>query len=475
MSASAGRRTKPAHILDFFRDKNNDSSLTVLTNGVRFHAFVDFKKMKSASGGDNRVVEEYADLVRMAKDGTPQNRPEDTPRESEEPEADRGEEGEEGTYCVCRGPDRGFMIGCDSCNEWFHGDCVGVSQEEGASIDEYTCPECRNGIRSPTVASKDSGVVLEDNDKAENDSEEKLQAWILSHLEAEIDKHAPSRNEMQTINVHDWYHPTTHFYAIQYKDGKITPKEVVSSPALRFKMDNLLPNITLPKYILKLDIPWFQASDLEIVENAGALPAIVRHNDNLYFLKVVDPAQPGPTKRELKIMKDIEKLNLHKEMRVPQVKGLVSFTDSKTDVMGFLQTHIEGAEPLTHLLDSDVPQSKRDRWASESERMVNLLHQHDFIWGDAKADNFMVDKDDKLWIIDFGGSYTEGWIDPNLNETVDGDDMGTRKIVNALHDPDENTFDLDDTTAAGEESGAKRKHAEVEEDEECPDKRTRVE
>ncbi|KAH0163112.1 hypothetical protein KCU86_g18834, partial [Aureobasidium melanogenum] len=99
MSASAGRRTKPAHILDFFRDKNNDSSLTVLTNGVRFHAFVDFKKMKSASGGDNRVVEEYADLVRMAKDGTPQNRPEDTPRESEEPEADRGEEGEEGTYC----------------------------------------------------------------------------------------------------------------------------------------------------------------------------------------------------------------------------------------------------------------------------------------------------------------------------------------------------------------------------------------
>ncbi|KAH0390583.1 hypothetical protein KCU89_g15438, partial [Aureobasidium melanogenum] len=369
--------------------------------------------------------------------------------------ADRGEEG---TYCVCRGPDRGFMIGCDSCNEWFHGDCVGVSQEEGASIGEYTCPECRKGIRSPTVASKDSGVVLEDNDKAENDSEEELQAWILSHLEDEIDKHAPSRNEMQTINVHDWYHPTTHFYAIQYKDGRITPKEVESSPALRFKMDNLLPNVNLPKYILKLDIPWFQASDLEIVENTGASPAIVRYNDNLYFLKVVDPAQPGPTKRELKIMKDIEKLSLHKEMRVPQVKGLVSFTDSKTDIMGFLQTHIEGAEPLTHLLDSDVPQSKRDRWASESERMVNLLHQHDLIWGDAKADNFMVDKDDKLWIIDFGGSYTEGWIDPNLNETVEGDDMGTRKIVNALHDPDENTFDLDDTTAAGEESGAKRKH-----------------
>ncbi|CAD0094334.1 unnamed protein product [Aureobasidium mustum] len=472
MSASAGRRTKPAHVLEFFRDKNNDSALTILANGVRFHAFVDFQKMKEASEGKDKAVQEYAELVKSAKDGTYQDQPKDSPRASEDTKADHGEES---AYCVCRGPDRGFMIGCDSCDEWFHGDCVGISQEEGASIDEYTCPECRKGVRSPTVASKDSGIVLEDNDKAENDSEEKLQAWILSHLEAEIDKHAPSRNEMQTINVHDWYHPTTHFYAIQYKDGKVTPKQVGSTPALRFKMDNFLPNVTLPKYVLKLDIPWFQASDLEIVENAGALPAIVRHNGSLYFLKVVDPAQPAPTKRELKMMKDIEKLNLHQEMRVPQVQGLVSFTDSKTDIMGFLQTHIAGAEPLTHLLDSDVPQAKRDRWASESEKMIELLHQHDFIWGDAKADNFMVDKDDKLWIIDFGGSYTEGWVDPELNETVEGDEMGMRKIVNALHDPDENTFDLDDTTVAGKESGIKRKHSEVEEEDEHSDKKPRVE
>ena len=283
---------------------------------------------------------------------------------------------------------------------------------------------------------------------------------------------------METANVYDWYHPSTHFYALQYTDGNIVPKELEATPALRFKMDNLLPNVTLPKNILRLDIPSIQASELEIVETSGPLPTLVRHNDNLYFLKVVDPTQPAPTKREIKIMKHIEKLNLHKEMRVPQVKGLVSFSSSKTDIMGFLQTHIEGAEPLTHLLDSDVPQSKRDGWAAESEKMVKLLHKHDLVWGDAKADNFMVDKDDKLWIIDFGGSYTEGWIDPELNETVEGDDMGTRKIVNALHDPDANTFDLDDTTAA-EENGLKRRHSEEEEEEDqeenYADKKARVE
>ncbi|KAH0292567.1 hypothetical protein KCU62_g1919, partial [Aureobasidium sp. EXF-3399] len=468
MSSSAGRRTKPAHVLDFFHDKNDDSALTVFANGVRFHAFVDFKRIKGAAEGNDKAVEEYSKLIKMVR-GRSQK---DQPQRSEDTKADHGDEA---TYCVCRGSDRGFMIGCDSCDEWFHGGCVGISQEEGTSMDGYTCSGCQDNVRSPTAGSHDSGVVLEDNDKAENDSEEKLQAWILSHLEAEIDKFAPSRSEMQTANVYDWYHPSTHFYALQYTDGDIVPRELEATPALRFKMDNLLPNVTLPKNILNLNIPSIQASELEIVETSGPLPTLVRHNDNLYFLKVVDPTQPAPTKREIKIMKHIEKLNLHKEMRVPQVKGLVSFSNSRTDIMGFLQTHIEGAEPLTHLLDSDVPQSKRDGWATESEKMVKLLHKHDLVWGDAKADNFMVDKDDKLWIIDFGGSYTEGWIDPELNETVEGDDMGTKKIVNALHDPDANTFDLDDTTAA-EENGLKRRHSEEEDQEEVyTDKKARVE
>ena len=52
-------------------------------------------------------------------------------------------------------------------------------------------------------------------------------------------------------------------------------------------------------------------------------------------------------------------------------------------------------------------------------------------------------------------------MDAELNETVEGDDMGTRKIVNALHDPNANTFDLDDTTVA-EDKGVKRKHSDEE-------------
>jgi hypothetical protein len=61
--------------------------------------------------------------------------------------------------------------------------------------------------------------------------------------------------------------------------------------------------------------------------------------------------------------------------------------------------------------------------------------------------------------------YTEGWVDEELSETKAGDDMGVEKIVNALIDPDENTFDPEDEDSNDEDfvpsrSEAKRKRGE---------------
>ncbi|XP_054636413.1 uncharacterized protein si:ch73-181d5.4 isoform X2 [Dunckerocampus dactyliophorus] len=44
-------------------------------------------------------------------------------------------------YCICRQKhNKRFMVSCDSCQECFHGDCVGVSETEGRT--EYVCPPC---------------------------------------------------------------------------------------------------------------------------------------------------------------------------------------------------------------------------------------------------------------------------------------------------------------------------------------------
>ena len=35
-----------------------------------------------------------------------------------------------------------FYVGCDLCNDWFHGSCVGVSESAAKSMDEFICTEC---------------------------------------------------------------------------------------------------------------------------------------------------------------------------------------------------------------------------------------------------------------------------------------------------------------------------------------------
>eukprot|EP00658_Telonema_sp_P-2_P056028 TRINITY_DN44526_c0_g1_i1.p1 TRINITY_DN44526_c0_g1~~TRINITY_DN44526_c0_g1_i1.p1 ORF type:complete len:354 (-),score=37.87 TRINITY_DN44526_c0_g1_i1:315-1376(-) len=52
------------------------------------------------------------------------------------------------TYCIpqCkrgRAEDDTFMICCDDCDNWFHGDCVGVTKQEADSIGRYSCDSCR--------------------------------------------------------------------------------------------------------------------------------------------------------------------------------------------------------------------------------------------------------------------------------------------------------------------------------------------
>lgn len=45
-------------------------------------------------------------------------------------------------YCVCRRPYSGFMIGCDECEEWYHGQCIGISESKADRVDKYVCVRC---------------------------------------------------------------------------------------------------------------------------------------------------------------------------------------------------------------------------------------------------------------------------------------------------------------------------------------------
>ncbi|KAG5899121.1 hypothetical protein JTB14_021623 [Gonioctena quinquepunctata] len=51
----------------------------------------------------------------------------------------------EKVYCICRTPydETKFYVGCDLCNNWFHGDCVGITEESSKTLTEFICTECK--------------------------------------------------------------------------------------------------------------------------------------------------------------------------------------------------------------------------------------------------------------------------------------------------------------------------------------------
>jgi COMPASS component SPP1 len=56
-------------------------------------------------------------------------------------------------FCICRrGDNHTYMIACDGgCEDWFHGKCVHIREEDGDLIDKYICPSCSEKSGSVTT------------------------------------------------------------------------------------------------------------------------------------------------------------------------------------------------------------------------------------------------------------------------------------------------------------------------------------
>lgn len=81
--------------------------------------------------------------------------------------------------------------------------------------------------------------------------------------------------------------------------------------------------------------------------------------------------------------------------------------------------------------DQSSAQQKK-LWADQISGSLEMLHPKSIAWGDAKAENILIDTQDDAWIIDFGGSYTVGWVDEEKAGTVEGDLQGLAKIMDIL-------------------------------------------
>lgn len=377
----------PYHVLDFFYDDEDSCALTVIRNSVRFHIIADANRLRREPDAEEDL--EYFRLLQSLRDSA------------------RSE---------------------DEQN----------SSDSGVDLQSFHTTDSE---------SQRSGTNCED-------AEEKMHKWMLAPVSTHLNDLAPgpSPSDEQSQTLKQWYACKTHYFDIEVADKILQAVELASSEDLEKRMTKLRPHLAhIPKYISNIEVPWYSSADLTVLECADTPdpyhPCLVKHQQSgkKMFFKTVDNYNTQPIKREIDILDKIEKKGLRQKFHCPQLLGIVTCAtpaevekNSRNSIMGYLQTAINQPTPLTTKLDSAVPQDKRDVWARKADEAKKILHENGIIWGDAKADNFIVDAEENLWIIDFGGSYTEGWVDPDIAETKRGDTMGVTKIVNALRDPDEN-------------------------------------
>ncbi|KAK4015926.1 hypothetical protein OUZ56_030892 [Daphnia magna] len=98
---------------------------------------------------------------------------------------------EEQVYCICRSSDASrFMIGCDYCEEWYHGDCIDITEEESRFIKKFFCPKCRQ--RDPSLTIKYKQKKLEQCESCKGKPRQQCQYRVCLTF-------APKQKKVETV------------------------------------------------------------------------------------------------------------------------------------------------------------------------------------------------------------------------------------------------------------------------------------
>ncbi|KAH6693336.1 hypothetical protein BKA61DRAFT_624523 [Leptodontidium sp. MPI-SDFR-AT-0119] len=271
--------------------------------------------------------------------------------------------------------------------------------------------------------------VIDDDNVAEDYHPEDFYAWALEPCLPLFESVAPAPEQNPKTTLHDFLHPGVFYYSLRVVDGELTPVQSEERGA-----GMMAPGLELDDSAFSPAWPSFLPTEIKICitnpeDSIFASPNKVLVNGKaIRYFKLYQPYDTNRALREVENYKRITESNLDLDVRICRLLGIVK--NDENQLIGLLLTYIEcDFVTLTCAAEPDTPDSTKQKWVDQASRTLTQLHEAGIVWGDAKPDNILIDKNEDAWIIDFGGGYTRGFVEREKAGTIDGDLQGLEKIV----------------------------------------------
>lgn len=167
---------------------------------------------------------------------------------------------------------------------------------------------------------------------------------------------------------------------------------------------------------IEVNLPIYPARELFVPKKASGYGL---HSQSLsqrtgHCCKVGTPVNGKAVLREYECLQKIAVSKHASSIRAPKLIGLICEDDGV--ITGILEEFFPHASTLGRMEGIHaISCGRRKKWAEQITQSIVLLHEIGVVWGDGKPGNILINSEtDDCCLIDFGGSFTEGWLDVEL-------------------------------------------------------------
>ncbi|ODM14476.1 hypothetical protein SI65_10098 [Aspergillus cristatus] len=275
--------------------------------------------------------------------------------------------------------------------------------------------------------------IPDENEDGEfEDPLDEIHDWILQSFLPIFRKLAPL-DQGRKYTLKDCLFAEEFNYTVHVLEDSLAPVYLGNTKGKKHHLIGArLPFSTQVDYSI---FPVYHPNEIQVPINANStsLPAaphwvFIHGRPQPSFFKIVYGGDAGMTLKELLAYSKIHTAQFDASVCTSRLDGLVQ--DDDGHVVGLLLSYIDCRGTTLCCIDGRDPKysEARQKWIDQISHALKHLHSPHIVWGDAKAANVLVDINGDAYLIDFGGGYTECWVEKDLSNSIDGDLQGLENI-----------------------------------------------